>query len=529
MALVLPRPRPRRPALRATLARVRTRAGALELAAATATLAIAFALRWPDLMAVPRFTDELREVVIGHRIASGEALPLTNWKPHIGAFFNYLVAATALVVGPKLVVGRLVVATLGALTVLPTYLFGRSVGGPLVGALSALLLAGSAVHIAVNSHVAYSHSLVPLFATLGLWLVQRAVSSGSARSLIGAGAAFGLAFQVHPSAIVIWPGVGLFLLWKGRGLGLRAYALAASAGLVAIGNEIVFNATHELAGLYKARDRSEVALEPTDDPLAYLGWPGRLLSLLYGLARALVGRLTETPQPDVRLEPALVVFGGLVAAGLILFWRRGYQLPSLAMLAGLAMISSASGTSTALVPNARHFALLLPIAYVAIACAVVVASRMAGRLTQRPWLGVAVGGVASLVLVATSLSGLRDYYDTMQREGRTNAPVLEALAAIERGSAPDETVYLDDDLSLSGTISGGRLLATMDLALEIQRRPHEVVDARNARLISRPRETRVLVLHPDTIRYASQRYVLEPLPGEPGPGAPLRVFRASRL
>lgn len=529
MALAVSRPQARRARLTGALAGARAHAVALEFGAVVVALVVAFGLRWPELMVAPRFTDELREVVIGHRIAVGQVLPLTNWKPHIGALFNYLVAATALVVGPKLEVGRLVVATLGALTVVPTYLLGRSLGGPLVGLLSALLLAASAVHIAVNSHVAYSHSLVPLFSTTGLWLVQRAVAGRSWRSLVAAGAAFGLAFQAHPSAIVIWPGVGLYLLWQRRRLGVRAFAAAAVAALLAIANELVFNASNGWVGLFKARDRSEAALDPTDDPFAHFGWPGRLLSLLYGLARALAGRIAETPQPAVQLDPTLFVYGGLVLAGLVLFVRRDRWLPALAMLAGLLMISAAAGTSTALVPNARHFALLLPIAYVAVAQAVVAAAHRASARGSRPWVTAAFGVVVAAALLMAPLEGLRSYYAEVERDGRTNRPVLQALAAIEQASARDETVYLDDDLSLSGTISGGRLLASMDLALEIEQRPRAIVDAKNARLINRPRDSRILVLHPDTIRYASQRYLLEPLPGEPGPGAPLRVFRASRL
>lgn len=181
---------------------------ALDTAALIGLVLLALALRWPDLMLVPRFTDELLEVQPGIQIARGQAFPLVNWQPHIGAMFNYLVAAAFLLVGPRIEVGRLVVMLLGALTVVPAYLLGRGVGGRGIGVLTGLLVAVSATHIAVNSHIAYSHSLTPLFSTTGLWLLHRAVVGRSGWRLAVAGLAFGLALQSHPSALAALAGPG---------------------------------------------------------------------------------------------------------------------------------------------------------------------------------------------------------------------------------------------------------------------------------------------------------------------------------
>jgi hypothetical protein len=157
-----------RPALRVSSVTV-------EIVAVAAIVVTAAIVRWPELMVVPRFTDESSEILLGVSIARGEALPLVNWHPHIGAAFNYLVAAALLIAGPTIEAGRLVVWLLGALTTVPTYLLGRSIGGPAVGSLAALFLATSGTHIVVSSHIAYSHSLVPLFSTLGLWLIHRSM------------------------------------------------------------------------------------------------------------------------------------------------------------------------------------------------------------------------------------------------------------------------------------------------------------------------------------------------------------------
>ena len=71
--------------------------------------------------------------------------------------------------GPSLLTPRLIMAIMGAVTVVPTYLLGRSLAGgsSLVGLLAALLLALSPIHIVVNSHIASSNCLTPLFTTLG--------------------------------------------------------------------------------------------------------------------------------------------------------------------------------------------------------------------------------------------------------------------------------------------------------------------------------------------------------------------------
>ena len=130
-------------------------------------------------------------------------------------------AASFLLLGPKIEAGRLLVLTTGVLTILPTYLLGRDLGasiwgnvgrGRLVGLIAALLLTLSGPHIATSSRIAYSNSLTPLFTMTGLWLAHRAIVRRSNGALIGCGAALGLALQTHVSALAVFPGVGAVLL-----------------------------------------------------------------------------------------------------------------------------------------------------------------------------------------------------------------------------------------------------------------------------------------------------------------------------
>src|SRR6266581_3916310 len=72
---------------------------------------------------------------------------------------------------PVLVGLALFVLTVGCLTVVAAWLLGRAWGGPFAGLIAGSLLATNPVHVLVNSHIAYSNCITPLFTTLGLWAV----------------------------------------------------------------------------------------------------------------------------------------------------------------------------------------------------------------------------------------------------------------------------------------------------------------------------------------------------------------------
>jgi 4-amino-4-deoxy-L-arabinose transferase-like glycosyltransferase len=522
------------------LTRVSLSTTAVEVAAVSALALIALAVRWPELMVVPRFTDEGAEVILGWHIAQGHQLPLVNWQPHIGAFFNYLVAGAFFVLGPRIEAGRLLVVVLGALTVVPTYLLGRSIGGPAVGMLSAVLLAASASHAAVNSHIAYSHSVMPLFSTAGVWLLHRAVLERSGPYLAGSGLAFGLAFQTHPSALAIWPGLAVYFLWKGRPLIGRWLILATLGALLAVANIIFFNATTGLTGVAKTVDRSTHYLAGADDRLEGWGgrlqdilnqidgWPERLVILLREGAASLGGLVSQAPQPHAYLHPIVALYAVLTLTGLVLLSRRGEWLPFLAMVSGLLLLSLFNGRIEGVVPRGRHYALLLPLGYVAVGTALAgIHDRLAGDARRRLLSTVATTALG-LVLLVGPVMLLRDYYDWAHRQDETNLPLFAVLEAIEHGGRRHETVYLDDSFN-DVRIMGGRLLDHLAWSLEVRGQKSEVFDAKNDRVLGRtPGASRLLVLDPSNVEQASRRYRLEPLPSAL-PNPPMLVVRAYRL
>jgi 4-amino-4-deoxy-L-arabinose transferase-like glycosyltransferase len=504
----------------------------LEVAIVTALVLVALAVRWPELLTVPRFTDEMEEVMLALRIASGSGLPLTNSEPHIGSLFNYLVAAGFLILGPKMEVGRLVAMLFGALTIVPTYLLGRSIGGPAVGLLSALLLATSAVHVAVSSHIAYSHSIMPLFSTTGLWLLHRAVKARSGPHLVASGLAFGLALQTHPSVLAISPGLAILLFWHGRTLIRHWLVPAVGAALVAVSNLVVFNATNGLAGVATAVLRSNQYL--AQQPVGQDAWGDRLLVLLLQVPASLAGLVGESSDPWAPpLYPLVAGYAMLTLVGLVLLCRRGEWLPCLAVVSGVLLISFLNGKLEPVVARGRHYALLLPLGYVAMSVSLIAAHRMTIQVALRlriveARLIQAIGVGLALAIAGAPLLRLHAYYETAHLEGRTNLPALATLEAISISGPLEERIYVDHALSSADTLSGGRLHRILRVGLTLRHQDYQEVDLQPGILPlgGSPDESRRLVLRADNVIRAAGWYRLEPLPGEPGGGAPLRAFRA---
>jgi 4-amino-4-deoxy-L-arabinose transferase-like glycosyltransferase len=513
--------------------------------------------RTRDYMLLPRLTDETGEVLLGLRIARGEALPAVNVQPYIGALYNYLVAGAFLALGPRIDAGRLVAAVAGALTLVPTYLLGRALGGPgargqLVGLLGAGLLAASATHALVSSRIAYSNSLTPLFATTALWLLHRALARQSGPSLVLAALLFGLAVQTHLSALALAPGLALAVLLSGRGLLLAGAGrpsmpgrarwlpsrwawLALLASVVAIANIVGYNVTHPLASASGVELRSGRYLG--EEVWTVGGWLDRLLRLLRAVALALGGAVSEDVQPWALSSPMVVAVVGLALLGLASFARRGAWLPLLATVSVLLVVSSMNGRVEPVVPRARHYAPLLPLGLVAAAEGLMVLRTLALgalarlRAPRRLGRGVAdaVLALAVVGLIAGSVASLRAYEaERLARPEKHNGALLAVLAAIEASGARDERVYVDAGLAQALTMSGGRTLTHLRYAFLVTGQEYDTLDVRQQPLpLGRAAtSSRRLVLRGEDVPAVEGLYRLDPLPGEPGPGAPLRAFRA---
>jgi len=513
------------------------RRGALLTAAVVGAIVVGAVIdRLPDLMLVPRLTDETQEVLIGLQIARGQALPLVGVDTYIGAMFSYLLAGAFAVLGPRPETGRLLVLGFGALGVVPTFLLGRSVGGPggrgqVAGILAALLLAGSATDILVTSRLAYSNSLTPIFTTTGLWLLDRAVRRSSGPSLALSGLAFGLALQTHAAALAVWPGLAVYLLLHRRLLAGRWRWLLAAAGLgvLAVANVLAFNVIHGGATLNEILFRSS---DYGGAPSAGLGgWADRLAVLLRAYGLALGGRVSEYVEPSALLTLPVLAYAGLAVGGLVVLARRREWLLPLALLSGLLVISLLNARLEPVMARSRHYAQLLPIGFVTIAVAL---TALGGWLARRAGPAVAVASIASAAVLLVTLSQVELYAylaDRLDRPEKNNRALIEAVDAVIHDGQLDDRVYLDDQLTSGDTNSNRRGLRDVQFMLTVLGQEYDDVNVAQQPLpVGRSAgASRRVVLSEESVGAAAARYRLVPLPGEPGDGARIRAFRAYSL
>ena len=498
---------------------------AREAALVIGLVVLAVAVRLPYLWDIPIFTDETDEVWLGLRVARGQALPLTNAATYIGPLWNYLLAAVFLVGGPSLYSPRAVALALGALTVVPTYLFGRSLAGRAVGLLAATMLALSPAHIVVNSHIAWSNSITPLFSTTGLWLLHRAVRADRPAGLPLSGVAFGLALQTHPTAGLLLPGLALFLL-RTRPTWLRSRWPYLAVGLaILVWGSVLAN---DIQGLGAARTvQNQYGRRAVASPAEY---GQRLAAELGLLADSLGGALSETDPPVGPLGNPIVAWASLVAvAGLVSAARRGDSLPVLAIASVVLLMPLVNHHSGTTVNLARYFAPLLPAVYALMARLLVDVIGAAARLAEgrggqaRPARAAVAIGI--LTTIGAPLLGLQQYYQRSADVGRTNAPLLQAVAAVQAARRPGEAVDLDGDISSPYKLAGGRTLHNLVFASTVLGWPGQTIDLRQANTARGPAGPALLVIDPADELLAMQAYRLEPIAAPPL--APrLEVFRS---
>ena len=460
------------------------RARALEIGLVLGVGVLALLVRFPNHQLIPAFTDETGEIYHGLLIARGEHWPLTNVDPYIGSLWNYLLAMAFWASGFSLHAPRAVALALGVLTVVAAYPLGRAWGGPAAGLTAAALVCTAAGHVAINSHVAWSNSMTPLFTTIGVWALSAAVRDvdRSSRTVLLAGLAWGLALQSHPSVLALLPGAVGFLLWRGRPL-LRTSRLYVAAGLFALVN-VNLLAHNLVTGLdsvsYAVGKAGEYAEGRALTPRLYFERVGLLLlGLFQGLGGAVdLGRSGST----VLLDPGLWPIAILSVAGVFWQWRRGNSLPGL-LLASLVLVLPLFNGKYNLVPNGRYLAPVLPILYAGVGA--LFATGLCRLRRSEPgsggWssasarLAPALLGLAAAFLVLHPLLYLPTYYRQVPEIGWTNAPMFRTVERIEAHRRSDEPVILDRALNVHRPGWGdGTPLDAFELAFKVSGVPYRV-------------------------------------------------------
>lgn len=470
----------------------------LDLALALGLFVLALGIRLPNLLTVPRFTDEQLDVLYTIPLYRHEAVPLVGWDPYNGALFSYLLALALWTIGPHAYTPRLLVLLLGAAAVAATYLLGRRLGGPLAGAVAGGLLATSATHVVVNSHVSWSNALTPLFVTVAVLTLLPAATHGSGVALALGGLLFGLALQTHPSVMTLLPGLALGLLWRRPRLVFSRWLLLAGAlFLLGYSNVIAYNLTPEVrAGQEDQYRRTAYRLLPAwrstgESTLGRLlhqqqsyaedqggaSYLESLGALLLNLPRVAASLVDSRPRwTDYLLDPSFWIYGVVLLLGLLWPLRHGNPLLALAALSSVALLPLFTNKFEPIF-SGRYLMPLLPLAFAGFGALVADLWRLA---LERGLRVVIALGTAALVLYP--LLPLVRYEQRVAEEGQINVDLIQTAARLQEARRPGEPLLLDEALGRRGLPADGDLLQSLRALLELRSEPYQVGPASPGKL-----------------------------------------------
>lgn len=474
----------------------RVRTAWIEALVLCALWLVAVAIRLPHLWTIPQLTDESRlllDALARYQgvVWLGQGAALIS----AGALHEAIFATAFALVGPSAYLPRLVTAIQAALTVPLVYVLTRELCRPLgrrrleemflmprlAGLVAAGLLATSAAHVVVTSHVARPDSFTPLFVVALLFAVERALNTRNGRWLVAAGLLLGLALQTSPVVLAIVPGLVLAVWWRGRALVASHWAVLAILALTATYTSLLVPL---LAGQGVSLTTPGLAETPLVSLATGRGPTGEVYLDSFGVAlvavwRILASQLTSRPTAEDALsDPLAWPFIALAVIGGMVLVLRGRPLLPLVAVSCLVIVPYFSAEPDLLL-NGRY---LMPVAVVAIATIGAAVGALAPLVTGRGSLprlalGVALGG-----LVLAPLSGLRAYYSEASGEGRTGEGLLRLPPAVFDERRYDEVVLLDERLADLPLGAGGNVLESVQYLLTAHGVPTRVVQATPAEI-----------------------------------------------
>jgi len=284
---------------------------------------------------------------------------------------------------------------------------GRRVGGPVAGAVAALVAATSSFFL-VYGTFARMYTLYVFAAALAIDLFLVAKERRSGRWALAAAAAAWLLPAIHPYGAFLVAAEALVAVWLWRGRPLRP-ALPALAVVLAMVPFAV--ADLRLADRFGVGVDGESAIAAPADAWGQLG---RAFAATAGGEGVVAG-----------------IAIALIAAGLLLLTRREPAFVALCLVAfllpPLLLVLVRSGTEPGLSP--RHIVYVVPLAAALIGVAVAAAVR-----TRGPFVAAGAVALAGILLAVAPFGGIRDPRD-WQNDVLGGGPPETALGAEENVAA----------------------------------------------------------------------------------------------
>lgn len=430
----------------------------LETLLVAGLVAAALLVRWPELFMSPPFPAVGNSVIEAMAIAGGDALPVADQAPYLGAPFLYLLAAAYKLFGASVEVTLLVPWAIGGLTVIPAYLLGREVGGRLAGLVGAALLVTSPAHTVITSHVPWVHSMTPLLAVTTLWLLARAVLRRDRCSLILAGLAAGLSLQTHPTVLpLLATAAAVAMAISVRGLSGRTALLFGLCATIGYSTLLMYHVQTRFAVIADVRAKQARYLDADVDPGEHSdrgSYLNNLEQLSASLARLASGELSEGSSATTFLgDPRVMVYPALGALGLLAGKRRIGWFLLAGVAAGVLLPPMFNGKYKPVL-DGRYLMPLVPVLFVGVG---ILASRLTGWL-RCSRLGIGGAGVAMVALgalVLAPLFSLSRFYEESSENGASNARYIRTLRMVESMSQIGDSVWLDPRLRDVKSPGGG--------------------------------------------------------------------------
>ncbi len=372
---------------------------------------------------------------------------------HHGVLYYYLLAPAAALSGadPLTVVAAIALAGVAAVAV--TWWLARAIGGPVAGAVAALLMAVSASAVDESTFI-WNPNLIALSSAVALAAGWRAWTGGRARWWVVAGIGVIVTMHCHVLGSVLLPPV--VALWiadlRRRPPGAERSALVR-AGLIAallLVLSYVPLAIHELT-LDFSETRAAIDFIAGGGEPSSMALPVRLVIVgLRVLAWPLTGLVTEAPVAALvaaALVIVLLAWRAVAAAGEERTAARWFAATLAWTIVALTVAASGLATVIPGLPNDHYHAFADPIVFVVIGLGVAALAtcRPPARAADPQRRATLVGGLAAgALVVAVMLFNLSRQPPAVVPDGGWPAARAAAERVLEAGGQPISLSSLPD-------------------------------------------------------------------------------------